>query len=357
MKCLLVAFSVGMPLLLSAQEVPQFRLDKQLSVGDAVSGDITFAKVVAVVPGPMASFYVADAGEKSLRQFDRLGKLLRRIGREGNGPGEFRSLDYVGRSADTIWVVDGIQKRVSFFTPTGEFVRSVAVPRLGDFAPVVRAAARSTLLVQNGTHVRTHGSNRYVIRVDGSRMDTLATLRYGVGDWVYRAGGSTPYEVLVPNPFNDATLFATDSKGGNLTVVNRLVGDTNTFEVERLDARGKSLWKRTFNYTPRSIMTAVKDSVIGRPEFRAIAKFPKHLPPVSHVVAGEDGTVWIRREELGTSGQSEWNMLSADGRKIGRFDTAKRFQLYSASGREIIGVEFDENDAVTVIRYAVTPVR
>jgi hypothetical protein len=357
MKRLLLALGLITPLVLQAQAVPQLRLDKQLSVGDAVSGDITFTKVVAVVPGPTASFYVADAEDKSLRQFDRSGKLLRGFGRKGNGPGEFGSLDHVGRSADSIWVMDGIQKRISLFTPNGEFVRTVAVPPLGDLPPVVRAAAPPTLLLQNGTHVRTHGLERYVIRVDGARMDTLATLRYGVGDWVYRVPGNTPYEVLLPNPFNDATLFATDSKGGNLTVVHRLVGETNAFEVERLDARGKSVWKRTFSYTPRSITTAVKDSVIRRPEFRAIAKFPKHMPAVSNVIAGEDGSVWLRREELGSAGRSEWNMLSADGRIIGRFETAKRFQLHNAQGRELLGVEFDANNAPTVVRYAVVPVR
>jgi hypothetical protein len=161
---------------------------------------------------------------------------------------------------------------------------------------------------------------------------------------------------VLPNVFNDGSLFATDSKGGNLTVVHRVVSSRNTFQVQRLDSLGKRTWSRDFPYTPRPIPDAVKDSVVSS-QYRSAAKFPAHMPAVSRLVVGEDGTVWLRREELGRNGRSEWNVLDPGGRPVGRFETSKRFQIHVATRQRILAALEDENDAPMVVRFAVAPSR
>jgi hypothetical protein len=345
----------------SAQSVPELQLKEDLRVGDSINGDVTFSRITSIVPAPGDGFYVVDSKETSLGWFDRSGKFLKRLGREGAGPAEFRSLGNAGRFSDTLWVMDPQLQRVSLFSPIGEFLRTVTVPLYQGRRPIVRAFTSQDLLIETETYVSretNYGSDLVAARINyvGVNLDSISVLKFGTGHWLYRNPPPTPYAVMLPNPFNDGSLFDTDSKGGNLTVVHRIADSRNTYEVIRFDPTGKRVWARQFNYTPRPITNAVKDSVVSA-QYRSAAKFPTHLPAVSRVVVGEDGTVWLRREELGVNGRSEWNVLSADGRPLGRFQMNKRFQVHVATARSVLASTEDENDAPIIVRFAVSTIR
>ena len=66
---------------------------------------------------------VADRGSGEIRFFDANGRFLSRTGGEGDGPGEFQSLDFIGLRLDSIVAFDARLSRVQVFSPTGEFTR------------------------------------------------------------------------------------------------------------------------------------------------------------------------------------------------------------------------------------------
>lgn len=71
---------------------------------------------------------VADRGSGELRFFDGTGRFLDRAGGQGDGPGEFRSLDFLGRlPGDSLVTWDGRQRRIQLYGPRGGFIRSFAV--------------------------------------------------------------------------------------------------------------------------------------------------------------------------------------------------------------------------------------
>ncbi len=81
---------------------------------DFVAGAATFSD------GRIA---VLDQGASQLLVFDDQGTLHQRIGRDGDGPGEFRTAtDLRLRSGDSIWVLDSWGMSVSQFTPEGEYL-------------------------------------------------------------------------------------------------------------------------------------------------------------------------------------------------------------------------------------------
>ena len=67
----------------------------------SVSGapEYQFADVVAVVRLSNGDIVVADRGASELRSFDNEGVFIWSAGREGEGPGEFRSLEFLGAKA------------------------------------------------------------------------------------------------------------------------------------------------------------------------------------------------------------------------------------------------------------------
>ncbi len=71
------------------------------------------------------NLYVADSGQHAILVYGRDGKFKFRIGREGDGPGEFRmpAVSYFSWEGELV-VEDPVNGRRSFFNMDGEFLRS-----------------------------------------------------------------------------------------------------------------------------------------------------------------------------------------------------------------------------------------
>lgn len=83
------------------------------------------ADVVAAVRLANGDIVVADRGASELRGYDAEGTFQWRVGREGEGPGEFLSLDFLGRMAgDSLVAYDGRLLRAQVFDPVGALVRT-----------------------------------------------------------------------------------------------------------------------------------------------------------------------------------------------------------------------------------------
>ena len=120
---------------------------------------------------------VNDVWSSEIRRYDPEGTLVWVAGREGEGPGEFRGLDWVGLSPDgTIAAWNASDAQLSFFDEVGRFL----VRRLAD------------------TLSMGPGSDRYLFEQDGSRV--LITPLLGgepleamSGDLLFLGHSSAPY--------------------------------------------------------------------------------------------------------------------------------------------------------------------
>lgn len=73
--------------------------------------------------------HIPTGSWERLAVFDPSGELIRTLGRGGQGPGEFgRVGPHLFDRADSIWVWDQPQARVTLFSPDLEFVRTVRLP-------------------------------------------------------------------------------------------------------------------------------------------------------------------------------------------------------------------------------------
>jgi hypothetical protein len=105
------------------------RLVEELRLAPDAEDTTSFAEVFEFDVGLDGSLYVFDASNRVLFHFDSAGGLLRRIGRQGAGPGEFNSNNGMvvlpdGRLA--LW--DSRNGRVSFFTAAGDYQHGWVVP-------------------------------------------------------------------------------------------------------------------------------------------------------------------------------------------------------------------------------------
>ena len=96
-----------------------WQLEEVLRIGSLESEDLVTG-VLDLAIGPDSALYVAQALVPAITVFSLDGQVLRRIGRAGQGPGDFElAASNVGWIRDTLWVADPY--RVQLFT-TNEFV-------------------------------------------------------------------------------------------------------------------------------------------------------------------------------------------------------------------------------------------
>ena len=100
---------------------------EELSIGE-VEGDenYMFGDYVDFNTDEAGNFYVTDSYNKRILKYDPEGKYLLTIGREGQGPGEFRSLSVARFDKDNnLYVTDAGNRRISFFDKNGKFLRQI----------------------------------------------------------------------------------------------------------------------------------------------------------------------------------------------------------------------------------------
>jgi hypothetical protein len=106
---------------------PAWKLRGFLTLGSAgglgmEAADDEFGRLTGVLADGRGWIYVADAQSYDIRVFDPAGHLLRRIGRQGAGPGEFGMLQSVGWIGDTLAVLDANNGRMGLLHTDGEWV-------------------------------------------------------------------------------------------------------------------------------------------------------------------------------------------------------------------------------------------
>jgi hypothetical protein len=86
------------------------------------SATLELSGVVGAVRLSDGRIVIANGGTDELRFFDAAGNHVQTVGRDGEGPGEFRAISFIGRlPGDTLLIYDTRLRRVSLFDGSGKF--------------------------------------------------------------------------------------------------------------------------------------------------------------------------------------------------------------------------------------------
>ena len=278
-------------------------------VGDSEDSDEQwFTRVLGAVRLSDGSVAVADDYSMEVRIFDPSGAHVRSMGREGEGPGEFKRLWQMWRlPGDTPWVGDYRPWRYQVYTSTGEWIRTVTLD------PIYPNPSRAGGVLANGVSINARDESarpqdfrtpdRQHVEAhapDGKLTGIVASVRgrtFGQVD-----DGTLNYYL---SPWYDSSP-SIDAEAGTIVIANGRDPEVRVLDDE-MRLRLVIRWDDPGAEVTSAHIEAAREAERRRAlENGEISQFEEAnlslkrpaaevLPAVSSVKAGMDGSVWVWR--------------------------------------------------------------
>ncbi|MEZ4417932.1 MAG: hypothetical protein R3E10_19415 [Gemmatimonadota bacterium] len=317
---------------------------------------------------------VANGGSREILLFDRGGRLLRRIGGPGPGPGEFhhQSLRIVAGDDRSIAVLElGFLWRLIHFTRQGEYTSEESRPTLSGHGLEDLTAAPTGTVVALSSPLHPgpympHGPRREpaaLIRI-GFTNDRADTLGFYPGAEIFAAdvgpqptiGGGTQ-----TGPRLLRRLLAPDSRvAGGGDPWTFIVGDQAEGGFDVYSSEGvlilRTRWEPTEQIlSPRDIAAATKEYLeqpVARRDLAAarralrVVDSPERTPVFSELLVARDGAFWVRRYPLPGDPMVDWRVFSRAGLHAGTLTVPANLRVLEAGSdyllaraTDVLGVE------------------
>ncbi len=330
----------------AAAEIP---IVEEVRIG-GIDGEMeyTFGSVSALAPGPDGSFYVADRQGPVVRKYDADGTHLLDLGRAGQGPGEFSSVDGLGVTDDgRIMIYDGRNARLSWFDADGAFLESVPVVNgLGGFRGFVSSR-------EGHAYVRVFPESGFTETADGIPADWARILPEGGVERLVAVppeGREGPRYVIQGHggfyrPLTRMTLNALGPDGSLYSARNdeyrieRRAPDGDILEITRNEAPIEATSEEIAQFE------AFSESAASRPGSDRSDYFPipETKPFMRELVVDLDGRLWVSRyTEAAYMEYSEWERQDREekGRVNHQWRDLQRWDVFDPQGRFLGAVTF-----------------
>jgi hypothetical protein len=332
-----------------------------------------FTNIRAVSRRKDGAILVFDLRSRDLRQYTTSGRLERVIARPGSGPGEIANVSrLLFLPDDSLIVFDGNNRRVSLYAPDGEFVRQYVYPKInGRSLPRIIGGRSSTQwYVAFGPAAKMPTATSGPIR-----RDPLDIVQYTVDTTPSSIPGDAMVDTIAaaldveiyPSTMTESGETYPDERVlefGKSTVVASnagvvYVGTNERSEVMAYD-HGKPRRLIRFPSTSRAVTEADRarySEWLFRlyetypPEFRAekrseikILRFATEHPHYERIVAGTDGSVWVKQSEVLDEDPQHFVVHDEQGRAVARVLLPARTQVFQVNRQEVLGVVLDDDD-------------
>ncbi|HST58049.1 MAG TPA: hypothetical protein VLK84_05170, partial [Longimicrobium sp.] len=303
---------------------------------------------------------VASSGTQQLHVFGADGRHLLAMGRDGDGPGEFRSIFFVGAMpGDSIATWDPVLSRFSVFSQAGRFVRAVTpgsssgapLPRVLGLLPGARFVAAMTTgaagIPAPGKAARDTLEFQ-VVDASGALVGSLG--RFPGTEQIAFVDGEGM--LMRPLPFGQATVAAVH--GGMLYVGH---GDRYEVSIHRPGAGLRSRIRGDRTRLPvtegdiqayRRELVTIGGTQDGRAERQLTqlldgAPYPEKMPAMMALEVDTDGNVWVQETRRpGDAAAETWTVHSAEGAALGTVSVPRGLRVKQIGRDWILGLALDD---------------
>lgn len=358
------------------------RLVPELAIAPDIDDVSLFTNVSEFDVDRRGRFWVYDTPSNSIFLFSPGGTLLRRIGRQGAGPGEFNANNgMVVRGDDGLATLDARNGRISFLSAEGEYERGWTIPTGFSTSNGLVTDLSGALFLRRPVSPPREGEilgRMGLVRLgeEGAFGDTLMAVDLPVQreTYVARREGSTS----ATSSRNGASYFWTRHPDGYFLAVHGGRGEIYLErpgrplvirrELESVSVPGDERAQEREAITYNMRQTEPGWAWRG-PEL------PTTKAPLLGLFAARDGRIWVRiaapselipDAELPVTRDTlrplvrfrtpvVYEVFESDGTFLGRITFPPRTTLMEADGDTVWAIQRDEDDLPAVARLRVEP--
>lgn len=359
-------------------------LTEEVRIAPGIDDTTLFTEVREVDVDRRGRMWVYDSPTNSIFLFGPDGELIRRIGRSGGGPGEFRGTGGMVALDSGLAIWDPQNARISFLDDSGDFRTSWLTPT-GFFTSDGLVRDRSGTLylrrpIAPASETEIIGIMGLVrLKDDGAFGDSLAPPVFQVDRTSYVAVSPDKGGRSSTNPrYAARTLWAWHPDG------YFVAGNGRTFEILLARTGRKPLLIRreavAVPVTPEE-RSEEQESItysMGRTQpgwSWSGPSLPDTKAPLTSLFIGRDGRIWaqvaqeserIPEVELTPPRDPKqpvnhfrtpvvYEVFSSEGIFLGRVEFGRRMRLMDADGDVVWGITRDADDLPGVARFRVEP--
>ncbi len=313
------------------------------------SENVVFQSISSVKSDNYGNILVHDFRQPFLFMFDQEGNFLKRIGREGHGPGEFQQIRSFLVAQDYLWIIDSNTMKIEEFEYQANDYVNINTLSLEDedLAGLFIGKAEEGILIRKSFIInanRRDNPTEVAISLIDEEGDILRDIIFTIPVKERITARSSGNTLNTSKSFGNESLLAYDGKSRIYTLwTDSLSIDTYTIDGNR---------QRAFSHPlkPVGISGEERDSVLNVYDniFRADLRrqLPDVKPIVNNFIIDDHQRIWVEllTEELGNG----WFCFTEEGEPLYKIDIPKSgAELQEISRNRMLWNYLNENGAPT----------
>ena len=119
------------------------------------------------------NIYASDSKQNVVFRFDRSGRFLNSIGRQGGGPGEYTELSGFFLGKDCLFLEDLATRRIFSYSPDGTFIRNITFPFSLIYDDIVALPDSNFLCYQLSCSQLDNSNGLWIMNNKGEKVETI----------------------------------------------------------------------------------------------------------------------------------------------------------------------------------------
>ena len=372
----LAALGIGSAREAGAQPVVRFARSWST---DSFGAEPLFRPVAMIAVSP-CELWVSDAGNGTIYRYDCRGRAVGRVGRKGDGPGEFNVPAPLARlRGDTVGAWDQRHQRLSLFDLSGRFLRSerieISPAQHGFVRGFGRAGGTTVMHTDNYPTTEPRPNERFSFfwPVSGGVVGG-ALLRTPASQSLIDRGSAASTRLDAPFQRVPVALFTSDGHvlvgntgsrefsrfrhGPRMVPAGRIALDLPAVPVTRRDRRAwlDSVRTRLAQDRERSNLDPAAKAAFAERHERLLdgVRFPGTRPYYAMAALDEQNNLWLQ-VPAAAGGRSRWQVRDGRSGRLLRtveLPTGNQVKAAAPRGGALYVVEVDAEGVAFVARYA-----
>ncbi|HUE97045.1 MAG TPA: hypothetical protein VMN39_10315 [Longimicrobiaceae bacterium] len=349
-----------------AADAPLWRVPEEPSVAIGTAEgppETQLFRVTSVRRAPDGTVIVSNTGTNEVRLYGPDGAHLASLGREGDGPGEFRMVYGAWPWAgDSVLAFDMAQRRLQVFDRAGVAGRSLSLSSGGPAEALAGVLADGTLVTYS-THRSAPGMERHVQShlylhrsASGELLDSIGSLEWltitprQVGEGVFMMGApifspagqsAVGADHIYLSSAREPAVEVRDPTGRLVRIVRWPDQDRRVTQADREAYRRGRLAMEETEDERRGIESMIDGS-----------EWSETLPTLAGLRSDPGGGFWVRLyQRVGQDDPPLWWTFGGDGVFQGTVHLPEDFELHEIGSDYLLGLARDELGVAQVRVY------